>query len=110
MYWSIGFAAGWLFMFTCVALLTFKKGRSVLAKIAEDSALEDMLLGKWGYNKETGILGCIGIGAIVCILLGLYLLLCMILSSIVVAIWPLLFFSTIIGIILNKKRKKNFNN
>ena len=97
---------GWLFMFTSMFLLTFKKGRSILAKIVEDSTLEDMLLGDWGYNKETGFLGCVGIGAIVCVVFGLYFVLCIILSFIVVVIWPVLLFSTIIGIILNKKRKK----
>ena len=110
MYWNIGVAAGWLFMFTCVVLLTFKKGRSILAKIAEDSIIENMLLGDWGYNKETGFLGCVGIGAIVCVVFGLYFVLCVILSFIVVVIWPLLFFSTIIGVILNKKRKNSINN
>tara|TARA_R110000787_G_scaffold24030_3_gene68474 strand:- start:6736 stop:7068 length:333 start_codon:yes stop_codon:yes gene_type:complete len=110
MYWDIGVAVGWLFMFTSMFLLTFKKGRSILAKIAEDSILEDMLLGKWGYSKNTGFIGCIGIGAFICIAFGLYFLLCIILSFIIIVIWPLLLFSTIIGIILNKKRKNNFNN
>ena len=106
MYWNIGMTIGWLFMFTSMFLLTFKMGRSSLAKIVEDSTLEDMLLGDWGYNKETGFLGCVGIGAIVCVVFGLYFVLCIILSFIVVVIWPVLLFSTIIGIILNKKRKK----
>ena len=106
MYWEIGVAAGWLFMFFSIFLLTFKKGRTFLLIFVENSIVEDMLLGRWGYNSNSGIAGCIGVGAFICVVFMFYAFICAILSCILIVVWPLLLFSTIIGFILNKREKK----
>jgi hypothetical protein len=110
MYFTLGKVIGILFFIFSIGILFTKEGRSNLADIVDDTIFSDMLRGNFEEYEDAGHLELLGVGAIMVVILLIYVLIILLASLCIIVLYPLVLCFALAGFILKKKANKSNNN
>ena len=108
LYFLIGKLISYVFLFICIFLLFLPKGRSFLGnKIFDDIIFGDMILGTDTDYTEMGFGELVGIGTLTMLSVVGYILLSILLSLLMIIVYPIPVLGLITGLVMFRKKKNN---